>query len=326
MTEAEARRTLVDAGRRLLAEGLVARSWGNLSIRLNSETMAITPSGIPYLELKEEMIVLVDLQTGDWSGPWKPSGERKVHREIYLRRPDVEAIVHTHQNAGSACAAARITVTCPWGETPCAAYGLPGTKALSKATAKALGDGPAVLMANHGAFTVGNNLNQAFERIRTLETACAELLATKASAPLPARADAQWDSSLLAPLSLADGYPVLVSSAPFTSSWAKRGKPLKATLDDLAQLVGPKVPVASGLPDRRPKTDALFVKGVGLIVCGSDAEAVAMVVEKAARATIGGEALGGAVAIPGWEARLMRWVYKNSYAKLAAKSKKANAG
>ena len=56
----------------------------------------------------------------------------------------------------------------------------------------------------------------------------------------------------------------------------------------------------------------------GLVACGADAEALAMVVEKAARTAIGGEALGGAVPIPAWEARLMRWVYKNSYAKRAA--------
>ena len=79
-TEAEARRALVEGGLRLLAEGLVARSWGNLSLRLDAGTMAITPSGIPYADLKAGMIVLVDLKTGEWAGKWKPSGERGVHR------------------------------------------------------------------------------------------------------------------------------------------------------------------------------------------------------------------------------------------------------
>jgi L-ribulose-5-phosphate 4-epimerase len=322
MTEAQARRELVIAGRRLLAEGLVARSWGNLSLRLSPTTMAITPSGIPYPDLTEEMIVVVDLETGEWSGDWKPSGERKVHREIYGWRPDVCAIVHTHQNAASACASARASVPVPWGRVPCAAYALPGTKALTRFAAAALGDGQAVLLANHGVFAVGTDLDQAFERIRVLETACADHLAAQARSPLPARADAPWDPSWLVPLELGDGSPAFFSTAPFTQAWAQRGEALRSTLDDLAQLVGPRVPTAPRLPDHRTKREALFVLGRGLLVSGADAEAVAMVVEKAARALLGGEALGGAVAIPAIEARLMRWVYKNSYAKRAAAASK----
>jgi ribulose-5-phosphate 4-epimerase/fuculose-1-phosphate aldolase len=318
MTEDQAREELVDAGRRLLALGLVARSWGNLSLRLGPKTMAITPSGIPYPDLTEEMIVVVDLETGDWSGNWKPSGERKIHREVYRLRPEVRAIVHTHQNAASACASARASVPAPWGQVPCAAYGLPGTKALTQAAVRALGDTPAVLLANHGVFAVGAGLSEAFARIQALETACADLIAEKARGPLPARVDAPWDRSWLQSLPLADGYPALLSSAPFTKAWALRGEPLKASLDDLAQLVGPSVPAAPRVADHRPKNDALFVKDRGLIVSGDDAEALAMVVEKAARAFLGGEALGGAAAIPACEAHLMRWVYKNSYAKRAA--------
>jgi len=323
MTEVQARRALVDAGRRLLIEGLVARSWGNLSVRLGPSAMAITPSGIPYPELTEEMIVVVDLGTGDWRGSWKPSGERRIHRDIYLRRPDVEAIVHTHQNAASACAAARVPVPAPWGETPSAAYGLPGTKALSRAAVEALGsDGPAILLANHGVFAVGSDMDQAFDRVSVLESACADFIAEKAPGRLPARVDAPWDPLWLSPLTLADGSPALLSVAPFSRAWAHLVWPLKAALDDLAQFVGTRVPAATALPNRRPKVGALFVKDSGLIVCGADAEALALVVEKAARATLGGESLGGAVPIPAWEARLMHWVYKNSYSKRAAAATK----
>ena len=72
LTEARARTALVDAGRRLVAEGLVARSWGNVSVRLDAQTMAITPSGIPWNDLTEEMISLVNLETGERSGAVKP--------------------------------------------------------------------------------------------------------------------------------------------------------------------------------------------------------------------------------------------------------------
>ena len=318
MTEVEARKALVEAGHRLAAEGLVARSWGNLSLRLGETAMAVSPSGIPYSDIREEMIVVVNLETGEWSGPWKPTSERKIHLEIYRRRPEVGAIVHTHQNAASACAAARVSVPSPWGKVPCASYALPGTAALTKATVKALGDGPAVLLANHGVFVVGIDMDQAFDRSLALEGACADHIAAEAHRPLPARADLPWDSNWISPLPLADGYPALLSEAPFTRAWAERGEPLKAAVDDLAQLIGPRVSIVRDLPQARPKNDALFVMKRGLVACGADAEALAMVVEKAARTAIGGEALGGAVPIPAWEARLMRWVYKNSYAKRAA--------
>jgi L-fuculose-phosphate aldolase len=282
--------------------------------------MAVTPSGIPYADLREEMIVVVDLETGEWNGSWKPTSERKIHREIYRRRPEVGAVVHTHQNAASACAAARVSVPVPWGQVPCAAYALPGTKALTRAVVRALGTSTAVLLANHGVFVVGVGMNEAFERILALETACADYLEAKAVQPLPARADASWKPNWLSPLPLVDGFPALLCEAPFTLAWSERGEPLKAVLDDLAQLVGTCVPAAQSFPERRPKNDALFVKDKGLVVCGTDAEALAMVVEKAARAALGGESIGDAVPIPVLEARLMRLVYKNSYAKQAAKT------
>lgn len=320
MTEVEARKALVEAGKRLLAESLVARSWGNLSLRLDAKTMAITPSGIPYTDLTSEMIVIVDLESGDWSGDWKPSGERALHRAIYKTRPKVNAIVHSHQNAATACAASRVSVRAPWGEVPCAAYALPSTPALAKATVAALGDRPAVLLANHGVFTVGASMDEAFDHARSLETACASYLESNAAAKLPCAPDKAWSAKDLTPAASTLGFPALISRAPYTLAWAERGISLPAVVDDLAQFVGTRVPIANELPRRPPKHDALFIKGQGLLVSGPDAEALAMVVEKAARAAICGEAIGGAVKIPAIEARLMHFVYKQSYAKRAAKA------
>jgi L-fuculose-phosphate aldolase len=318
MTLADARRVLVEGGRRLLAEGLVARSWGNLSLRLDAGTMAVTPSGIPWNELTEAMISVVDLETGDWTGDWKPSGERKVHREIYRRRPEVNAVVHTHQNAASVCAVARIAVPLGTAFVPCAPYGLPGTKALTRGTVDALGQGGAVLMANHGVFTVGKDLDEAFDRIRDLEKACGDLVASRASALLPGRADAPWDPSWLTvvPRVTSDA-PVWRSVAPFTVAWSALGRPLPALLDDLAQLAGARVEVVAEVPEKRPQADVLLIRDRGALVWGQDAEALALVVEKAARAALGAPGLGGARAFPAWEAGLMRWVYKNAYAKQA---------
>jgi len=311
----EARPLLVEAGRRLLAEGLVSRSWGNLSLRLDDGTMAVTPSGIPYPDLRGEMISAVHLETGAWSGAWKPSGERKVHAELYRRRPDLQAVIHTHQSAASACAALRRPVPTPAGPIPCAAYALPGTKALTRATADAFGSGTAVLMANHGVFVGGSSLEGAFDRIRSLEAACAGWLAGQT--PGPAAYDSPWDDAWVTSTRLADHTPALVSRSPFVLAWADRRKPLRARLDDLAQLAGAAVPTADALPVRARRIPAVLVPGLGLAAWGEDAEALVQVAEKAARAAWAAEAQGGARTFPGWEARLMRLVYRQVYRRQA---------
>ncbi|MGB7980615.1 MAG: class II aldolase/adducin family protein [Candidatus Nanopelagicales bacterium] len=322
MNEAQARALLVQAGHRLLAEGLVARTWGNLSVRLDEHTMAITPSGIAYPDLTEKMIVLVDLETYEWSGPYKPSGERKVHQEVYRRRPDVLAGVHTHQVAASICAAARVPVPTPTlGEVPCAPYGLPGTKRLTEATLDALGAGPAVLMANHGVLTVGADLESAFDRVTELERACADYVVVKRpyeGSHMPADPDAPWDPRCLSEVPLADGSVGWLSEAPFTVRFSVLRKALPPVLDDLAQLTGRHVAPVRSTPRRRPRRDAVLIPGRGALVFGSDHEAVAMVIEKAARAWIGAAGIGGAKPLPVWEALLMRVVYARSYSKQAA--------
>jgi ribulose-5-phosphate 4-epimerase/fuculose-1-phosphate aldolase len=328
VNEEQARASLVAAGRRLLAEGLVARTWGNLSVRLDERRMAITPSGIAYPDLTEQMIVVVDLETDAWAGEFKPSGERKVHREVYRRRPDVKAMVHTHQVAASICAAARVGVPTTFGEVPCAAYGLPGTRKLTLATADALGDRPAVLMANHGVLAVGADLDEAFQRVTELERSCAQYVVEKRpyeGSHMPADPDAPWDPACLESFSLKDGTPAWLSRAPFTQRFAALRRPLPPVLDDVAQLTGRRVALRSGVPRRRPRADAVLIAGHGALVVGEDHEAVAMVVEKAARAWIGAAGLGGAVPLPAWEAVLMRSIYVRSYSKQAAKAHRGAA-
>lgn len=321
MTPAQARTELVEAGKRLLAEGLVARSWGNLSVRLDGKTMAITPSGIPWTDLTEAMISTVDLETGEWAGDWKPSGERKVHTAIYLRRPEVGAIAHTHQNAASVFAAARKPVVLTGRGIPCAPYALPGTKTITRVTVEALGSGPAVLLANHGVFAVGDSLDQVFRQVRALEVACGDLVAHQSGSSLPGRIDSPWDSAWMEPAqSGSDGSARWLSRAPFTEAWSKTGRPLGPVLDDLAQLAGVKVGTVAGAPRSLPGSGVVLVANRGALVSGADAEALAMVVEKACRAVLGGQLLGGAHPLPGWEAALMRVVYRQSYAKLARKT------
>ena len=127
-------------------------------------------------------------------------------------------------------------------------------------------------------------------------------------------------------MTLADGSSAWLSSAPYTVRFSVLRRPLPPVLDDLAQLTGRRVKVVSAMPKRRPRADAVLISGRGALVQGADHEAVAMVVEKAARAWIGGQGLGGPASLPAWEAVLMRAVYVRSYSKQASIGHAGSAG
>ena len=116
-----------------------------------------------------------------------------------------------------------------------------------------------------------------------------------------------------------------MSTAPFTARFSVLRRALPPVLDDLAQLTGRHVACVGSLPHKRPRRDAVLIAGRGALVLGADHEAVAMVVEKAARAWIGAAGIGGAIALPTWEALLMRVVYARSYSKQAAAAHRTDA-
>ena len=176
----ELRRAVVSAGQRLLAEGLVARTWGNVSVRADADHMLITPSGRAYEGMAPEDIVPVNLRTGSYDGSLKPSSEGKLHAEIYRTRSEIQAVIHTHQMNASTVAAARrevppilddmVQIIGP--TVRVADYALPSTNKIVRVTVKALRGRMAALMANHGAVCLGRNLDEAFVVCQVLEKAC----------------------------------------------------------------------------------------------------------------------------------------------------------
>lgn len=176
----EAKRLVCEAGQRLLKEGLVARTWGNVSCRIDADRFVITPSGRTYEDMQPGDIVLVYTQSEKHEGPIKPSSEMGLHAEIYRTRKDVNAVIHTHQMNASTVAAARREVppilddmTQILGPTVrVAPYALPSTRKIVKKTVKALRGRNAALMANHGAVCVGPTLDEAFVAAQVLEKAC----------------------------------------------------------------------------------------------------------------------------------------------------------
>jgi L-fuculose-phosphate aldolase len=182
VTFAAERAELCDAGRRLLAEGLVARTWGNLSIRVDEHHFIISPSGRTYDTVMPEDVALIRLADLGWSGPLKPSSEKELHARVYRARQEVGAVVHTHQPAASSLAAARrgfVPQTAEerallGEEVPCAPYALPTTKALAKAVEKTVSGSSAraVLLSNHGALCLGGDMQDSIRIAIALEAAC----------------------------------------------------------------------------------------------------------------------------------------------------------
>ena len=169
------------AGKKLLKEGLVARTWGNVSVRINDRQMVITPSGRRYDELNPSDMVLVDFYTLKFEGKIKPSSELKLHCQVYKTRPHIQAVIHTHQMYASIVAAAQKDVMVLNEEhqrilggpvIKAAPYALPNTKKITVETANAIEQSNAALMANHGAVCIGTSLDGAFEVANTLEKAC----------------------------------------------------------------------------------------------------------------------------------------------------------
>ena len=180
----DAKQLVVRAGKELVESGLIARTWGNVSCRIDIKTFAITPSGRSYETLQPEEIVLCQLEDCTYEGEIKPSSEKRIHALIYQTYPDINFVIHTHQPLASVISAADInsmqTTEFPLlgKNVPIAAYGLPGTKTLRENVRKALTDRrqQAIIMAHHGAICFGKEYEETFAVAKQLEDACRSFL------------------------------------------------------------------------------------------------------------------------------------------------------
>ena len=169
------REEIIACGRRLMEDGYVQGTWGNLAVRLDEAHMLVTPSGLDYRALMPEDVVKVELSTLAYEGTRKPTSEKRLHRDLFLARPDVGAAIHTHARFCGVFAAARMRVPCGEGIL-CAPHALPSTKSLSKAALAALGKHSACLLMNHGVLCCGADLAGAYEACVESERAAKECL------------------------------------------------------------------------------------------------------------------------------------------------------
>jgi L-fuculose-phosphate aldolase len=183
--ERDVRCDIVEVGRRLYARGLIGGNEGNVSVR-RGDTLFVTPAGVGKGFLTPDMIVRTDLE-GRVQGVGRASTEILMHTAVYRRRPDVTAVVHAHPPTATGFAVAGIPLDRPLiaeavmtlGPVPVIPYGQPSTRELARNVGDAICGAHALLMANHGAITVGDSLYRAWERMETLEQLAKVALVTR---------------------------------------------------------------------------------------------------------------------------------------------------
>ena len=165
-----ARTQIVEFGRRLVTAHLTTGTGGNLSYFDRKEGLvAIKPSGVDYFEMKPEDVALFEPDGTPVEVPKKPSSETAMHLEMYRRRDDINAVIHTHSVFATTIAcmgwelpAVHYLVGFSGYKVPLAKYATYGTEELARNTADGLGSFNAVLMANHGLLAVGSTMLGAF--------------------------------------------------------------------------------------------------------------------------------------------------------------------
>ena len=185
----QAKETVIRAGHELIAAGLIARTWGNISCRISETQFVITPSGRAYETLTPEEIVLVNIEDLEYEGEIKPSSEKGIHAACYKLRPEVNFVIHTHQVNASIVSALGMDINNVEGENaqvvgtnlPIASYGLPGTKKLRKGVIDAItrSDAKAAVMAHHGAVCMGVDYDDAFNVAQKVEDICEQYVMAK---------------------------------------------------------------------------------------------------------------------------------------------------
>jgi L-fuculose-phosphate aldolase len=168
---------IVEYGSMLHKCGFVAATDGNLSVRLDSGHLLITPTCISKGRMRASDLVIVDMNGKRVAGKRRVSSELGMHLLIYRLRPDVNGVVHAHPPTATGFAASGYDLNRPLvcevvvglGSIPLARYGTPGTPELTDALEPLIPGHDAILMANHGVVTFGSTLESAYMKMETVE-------------------------------------------------------------------------------------------------------------------------------------------------------------
>ena len=293
----EAGELILRASKELKDRKLIIRTWGNISARLSSDLIMITPSGRDYDTMKVEDLVVVNM-SGKYEGDTAPSSETGVHLAAYNARPDVNFVIHTHQPYASALSILGSDIRLGDRVSPsvkklvgpgifCAEYGPNGSKKINKAVADCLrehGESNHVLMRNHGALCLGRDYQNAFDVAYTLEALshkvfdyyCEDVI------PLTEQIHRYMDEHSADPntrkpsvdeaaeIRVVQSVPeeregtadhvgqwILHARTPYILELSRRDSTIKAYLDDFAQIAGASIRCVSTGADRRTVIKAM---------------------------------------------------------------------
>ncbi|HWK11148.1 MAG TPA: class II aldolase/adducin family protein [Vicinamibacterales bacterium] len=176
-SEQSLRDGIVEVGRRLYARGYTASNDGNISVRLDQGRLLMTPKSVCKGFMTPDMMCVTDLEGRKLAGDRDPSSEMQMHLEVYRQRSDAQAVVHAHPPIATGFAVAGIPldravlaeVVTTLGSVPIAEYATPSTKELPDAVRKYVKAHDGMLLANHGALTLGTDLFSAYYKMETIE-------------------------------------------------------------------------------------------------------------------------------------------------------------
>lgn len=357
MSNMDKRREIIDTGIELLEEKLVARTWGNISARIDADNYLITPSGLDYTSMREEDIVSVNIKTGEYTGINRPSGEKGVHSAAYEVFDDVNFVVHTHQtyatavslagfdsleatagstagselfetSAGSPAGSESFDITEEeiekLGGIALAEYGLPGTKEITNACKSALLTGAhTVLMIHHGVLVLGKDKEEAMKRVKLLESICERnvkrvIKDNTLNNYLKALNTCPEDNSSYRYCEVLTDKALIALSNSDTEIFSQ--------LDDVSQMIGTKIVTVDSLDKALKLNDnAVLIKGVGALIKAEnkdDLEALKVLMNKMAIVKLYTKAKNVKAEISIEESDFMHYDYVNRYSLQNNKNRK----
>lgn len=357
MSNMDKRREIIDTGIELLEEKLVARTWGNISARIDADNYLITPSGLDYTSMREEDIVSVNIKTGEYTGINRPSGEKGVHSAAYEVFDDVNFVVHTHQtyatavslagfdsleatagsptvsesfetSAGSPAGSESFDITEEeiekLGGIALAEYGLPGTKEITNACKSALLTGAhTVLMIHHGVLVLGKDKEEAMKRVKLLESICERnvkrvIKDNTLNNYLKALNTCPEDNSSYRYCEVLTDKALIALSNSETEIFSQ--------LDDVSQMIGTKIVTVDSLDKALKLSDnAVLIKGVGALIKAEnkdDLEALKVLMNKMAIVKLYTKAKNVKAEISIEESDFMHYDYVNRYSLQNNKNRK----
>lgn len=177
MSESEARKIMIDIGKRMYSRGVVAANDGNISILIGKNQILCTPTGVSKGFMNEEDLIVIDFEENIIKGSMAPSSEMKMHIEVYKNNETAMSVVHAHPINATALAVSGISLMEPiltesvvvLGPIPLAPYATAGTPEVAEAVSPYCRDYNGVILANHGAAVWAETPMKAWYRMESLE-------------------------------------------------------------------------------------------------------------------------------------------------------------